>query len=54
MKVFCYGDICHEDYNELCLWISANEIYSTEEELMNIIENKIYEVDEDDDSISKR
>lgn len=49
MKVFYYGDISHDDYNELCLWIAANEIYSTEEELMSIIENQIYEVEQDDD-----
>ena len=53
MKMFCYGDVCHEDYDELCLWIAANEIYVTEEELMNIIENEIYEVDQDDDDFSE-
>lgn len=51
MKVYYYyGDIRHDDYNELCLWIAANEIYSTEEELMSIIENQIYEVEQDDDN----
>lgn len=52
MCKYCYGDLCHEDYNEICMWIAANEIYFNEEQLLQIIENEVYEVNEDDDNIS--
>lgn len=43
---YCFEDFCSYNRQEVCDFIAINEIYVGEENLLDIIENKIYEVDE--------
>lgn len=48
--LYCYGEFCSKDYNEVCDYIAENAIYVGEEGLLLIIENEIYELESEEES----